>query len=329
MAAALPDEHGEGRGRWRYGARLGEGGLSVVYRALDVTGPLGEVALKVLRGGFRPDHAYEMHREAQWSLQRLHNEADPRYDAGAAGLFARYLEDHSGFQGPAPMGRGAFEAARRRFEAPGFAWDAALPRPGGSPYVVLELLPGEPLHVALRRTWTGGGPARGGRKGPPMLTQADHARVVAQLARACEYLAAHGLVHRDLRACNVQLVRRAPSCRLKVLDLGVCIAAEGALRTSTNPAVRVFDGRRAAAGYRWLPPEVSGACAAGIAPNFEWPAHSFDAYSLGVLWLELLVGRAAAGRLLAELAEGAPWSRAQERLGPGPGTAGLEVLVFC
>ncbi|CAK0884127.1 unnamed protein product [Prorocentrum cordatum] len=158
--SAFPDAYDEatGTGRWRYAGRLGEGGLAVVHRAVDVTGPWGEVALKVLRGAARPVHAFELHREAQWSLTRLHDRAAPGFDSEAAQLFPRCLEDHSGFEdfrfapgavraggadagGSAAGQRVAFEAQRRLLEAPDFDWGALGDGPTARrPYVVQELL---------------------------------------------------------------------------------------------------------------------------------------------------------------------------------------------
>jgi len=325
----LPDEYStESRsGRWRYLDCLGEGGLATVFRAVDVTGPLGEVALKVLRPNARWVHAFELHREAQWSLTRLHCGADPRYSESHAQLFARYLEDHSGITGactshgcnfPSCETGCSFDSQRRLMEASDFNWAALGQRPTARPYVVIELLPGEALHLVLRTCGERGELPSPAPSGP--LSHVERYTVLAQLAQACEYLQSFRLVHRDLRACNIQLVRREPTCEVRVLDLGVTIAAEEPLRCSANPAVRVFDGLQTAIGYDWLPWEIRVGGA-----NFEWPVHAFDVFSLGVLWLQLVAGQVGASGALAQLrAGGEEWSVVVRRL---PGVALCSVVV--
>eukprot|EP00747_Dinoflagellata_sp_TGD_P168704 gnl/TRDRNA2_/TRDRNA2_195718_c0_seq1.p1 gnl/TRDRNA2_/TRDRNA2_195718_c0~~gnl/TRDRNA2_/TRDRNA2_195718_c0_seq1.p1 ORF type:complete len:508 (+),score=79.36 gnl/TRDRNA2_/TRDRNA2_195718_c0_seq1:102-1625(+) len=303
--APLPDAYDDATssGRWRYHDRLGEGGLAVVYRATDMKCTLGEVALKVLRANTKPVHAFELHREAQWSLKRLHCEEDARYDPAFARLFVRCLEDHSGFPTV-----GDFDAHRRRMESPAFTWEQLPSKVPARqrPYIVLELLPGETLHAATscsRVVTPESSHAVSPVALPTPLSPEQRSVVLLQLSRACEYLRRFGLAHRDLRACNVQLCRRLPSCEVKVLDLGVAVATEKSLRCNASPAVHVFgkDGE-AQPGYDWLPWEVR----AGDL-NFEWPAHSFDVFSLGVLWLELLTSRAGARGILTRLAANEPW----------------------
>eukprot|EP00927_Polykrikos_kofoidii_P014659 TRINITY_DN16467_c0_g1_i2.p1 TRINITY_DN16467_c0_g1~~TRINITY_DN16467_c0_g1_i2.p1 ORF type:complete len:929 (-),score=168.05 TRINITY_DN16467_c0_g1_i2:191-2827(-) len=359
--ARLPDafDGATGKGRWRYHQQLGQGGLAVVHHATDMTGCLGDVAVKVLRGGARAVHAFELHREAQWSLLRLHNVADKRYDGPAAGLFVRCLEDHSGFpetydpcHKDGEVGRqdcGAFEVRRRRFETDGFDWEAAeaaaaaaasgmAAAPNGvtalrwrpRPYIVLELLPGETLHVSLQRAATvqpplpdAGAPLpqkQAAAVAPP-LSMSERRMALQQLATAANYLARFGLIHRDFRACNIQMCQRAPLLRVAVLDLGVAIAAEEPLRCTSNPSICVFQGPclKAGFGYDWLPWElrarvhVPGFASEVSIPageredqtvNFSWPTHAFDAFSLGVLWLELFLGKQAAREVLKRVAAG-------------------------
>jgi len=341
--AAYPDEYhaDNGSGRWKYLEKLGEGGLAIVYRALDMTGPLGEVAIKVLRTNARPVHAFELHREAQWSLTRLHRVEDSRYDAQAASLFAHYLEDHSGFEGfhggsDAP---GIFETRRQHYESPDFNWEALGVRPASRPYVVIELLKGESLHSAQFVTNASAAPqprecsallqrlkpaSFGDYLAAPRtpLTRADCHAIMLQLVRAVEYLASFDLIHRDLRACNVQLCQRLPSIEVKVLDLGVTIAAEESVRSSISPAIRVFSSKQAAKGYAWLPWEVRRD---GETANFELPVHSFDTFSLAVLGCELLAGRVAARATLQRLAEGEAWADAVASL---PALNGPSLAMF-
>jgi len=158
--AGLPDVYDPvtKTGRWRYDARLGEGGLGVVYRAFDITGPdgkagssHGEVALKVLKPRSKIPQkdarfVFEMHRESQWSMWYLHNQFDTRMKKERSTLFARYLEDHTGFSKFGPDG---FDKKRRAYEAPDFDWEKDGPTIPARPYVVMELVKGEPLHVVI------------------------------------------------------------------------------------------------------------------------------------------------------------------------------------
>eukprot|EP00929_Paragymnodinium_shiwhaense_P118894 TRINITY_DN90796_c0_g1_i1.p1 TRINITY_DN90796_c0_g1~~TRINITY_DN90796_c0_g1_i1.p1 ORF type:complete len:1559 (+),score=333.20 TRINITY_DN90796_c0_g1_i1:37-4713(+) len=326
----FPDQYDErsGRGRWRYIGRLGEGGLCIVHKALDMKAPSSrrEVAIKVLRHNALPVHAFELHREAQWSLTHLHCHTDKRFDAACSALFVRYLEDHTGFAEAQGEGAAAFAARRQRFEREDFNWQGLGPLRRPRPYVVMEFLPGEALHFTLRRRITAvKAPAK-----PSLLRRNREAEavqglcieerdeVVLQLAQACEYLHRFGLVHRDLRPCNLQLYERRTVddkkiCRMKVLDLGVTLAADDDLRQSRSPAVQVFSGRHltAANGYGWLPWEVRagavsslGGSTDGQNVNFQQPPHSFDAFSFGALWLEVLIGSAATPLILDRLAAG-------------------------
>eukprot|EP00439_Symbiodinium_sp_Y106_P055877 s3392_g7.t2 len=216
----LPDcyDSASGAGRWNYQARLGEGGLGVVYRAYDCSGSLGHVAVKVLkhpqRAYWGKQHCFSMHRESQWSLQKLHNTKDGRYCESAAKLFARYLEDYTGLLQVFP---GDFDARRKKFETPGMDWEKEGPIVSvASPYVVMELVEGEPLHVAMDREWRT--PSNHATKDPPPMSVHEKRQVLLQAARALEYLATFGLIHRDFRGCNMHLAERATEsspCKLK------------------------------------------------------------------------------------------------------------------
>jgi serine/threonine-protein kinase len=85
----------------------------------------------------------------------------------------------------------------------------------GSPFIVMELLDGEPLSALLRRE---------GRM-PPM-------RVVAILDQMLDALsAAHraGAVHRDLKPANVYVTRQAGGSEsIKLLDFGIAKLKDGA-----------------------------------------------------------------------------------------------------
>eukprot|EP00913_Durusdinium_trenchii_P003173 g2933.t1 len=263
---ALPDAHDPvtGHGRWLYEGRLGEGGLATVFRAWDCKGGLGFVAVKVLKKHSKAHarHAFAMHRESQWSLERLHNRADPRYSEEHAKLFARYLEDHTGF---VELGPEDFEERRKDFESPSFDWyKQRIDLPIASkPYVVMELVKGETLQVAM-----------------PSMSATEKRQVILQCATALEYLERFHMIHRDFRGCNMHLIAREKpneSCQLKILDLGVMISSEAGMEVNCNMAVQAFRRRgeteEKRKRYDWLPWEVRSACdeLQGAVKNFEPP----------------------------------------------------------
>jgi hypothetical protein len=90
---------------------------------------------------------------------------------------------------------------------------------------------------------------------------------------------------------------------LKVLDLGVMIAAEEGQEKNSNSAVQAFRRRGATEEkrrrYDWLPWEIrDGNEVKGPSVNFCRPPYSFDVFSLGVLILHLLVGKTEARCIL-------------------------------
>eukprot|EP00928_Gymnodinium_smaydae_P047064 TRINITY_DN313_c0_g1_i1.p1 TRINITY_DN313_c0_g1~~TRINITY_DN313_c0_g1_i1.p1 ORF type:complete len:1259 (+),score=246.01 TRINITY_DN313_c0_g1_i1:155-3931(+) len=310
--SGLPDVYdaATGTGRWRYEQKLGEGGLGVVYRCFDCTGSLGEVAVKVLKRNARTPHrdarhAFAMHRESQWSLLRLHDPSDSRYDEKAAGLFARYLEDHTGFAEMEPQ---CFDAKRKLYEARDFNWDHFCLELPPRPYVVIELVPGESLQTAIDRDRR---PASAGDE-HRAFTAAEKRKVLLDAARALEYLAAFRLIHRDFRGCNMHLVARASEdgsvCRLKVLDFGIMIAADEGQESNSNAAVQAFrrrgDTEEKRRRYDWLPWEVRLAYDDPKTVNFSPPPFSFDVFSFGVLVMHLLFGKTEARAKLERLEHG-------------------------
>ncbi|CAL1149601.1 unnamed protein product [Cladocopium goreaui] len=237
-------------GRWRRLRVLGSGGLAVVYLAEDMTGGLGKVALKVLRSQAQPVHAFELHREAFWSLTKLHCLEHPHYDSEMSKLFVKYFEDHTGFR----TSKADFDEHRRQHEADHFDWSEVRPLPG-RPYVVMEYLPGQALWAILN-------PKIRAETKTPAITPEERQLILVQVAKACVYLQKHQLIHRDLRPCNVQICRRGRRCQVKILDFGVMIAAERSLRQCQSSAVRVFGANRTPQdGYDWLPPEVDSSWA--------------------------------------------------------------------
>lgn len=331
--ANLPDVYDPvtQKGRWRYDARLGEGGLGVVYRAYDVTGPHENVAIKIHKARSKQSQkdarfVFELHRESQWSKWYLHNEFSQSYDKSKAERFARYVEDQTGFAGFGPDG---FDKKRRAYEATDFDWDKDGPEIPERPYVVMELVTGEPLHTVIDREFYPS-KKKGSEAVPPVLSVAEKHEVLLQAAQALEYLAPFGLIHRDFRGCNMHLVsRKGPdtSTQLKVLDLGIMIRAEDGQEYNSNQAVQAFqrkgmdeDKKRR---YDWLPWEVrKGADGTGPAVNFSPPAHSFDVFSLGVLALHMTIGRTKTRDFLDSLRH-----NAESRVDSNPIGLDPEVLV--
>eukprot|EP00929_Paragymnodinium_shiwhaense_P067882 TRINITY_DN34115_c1_g1_i3.p1 TRINITY_DN34115_c1_g1~~TRINITY_DN34115_c1_g1_i3.p1 ORF type:complete len:775 (-),score=185.39 TRINITY_DN34115_c1_g1_i3:444-2768(-) len=299
-------------GRWRYEARLGEGGLGVVYRALDCSGRLGHVAIKVLKprsvGGHKDGRfIFEMYRESQWSMWMLHNEFDARYDQQMSQLFVRYLEEHTGFGSIEPKG---FEKKREHFESPIFDWETNGPPLARRPYIVMELVQGEALHLAIDRQFVG---PRNSDKSDKLLSKEEKRDILLQAAKALEYLEKFGLIHRDFRGCNMHVytpssssqdgTNAAGSRKLKVLDLGIMITAHDGQVRNSNEAVKAFQRRgeteEKRKRYDWLPWEIRGGCDGSAAPvNFALPSFSFDVFSLGVLMLHMLIGRTKARAFL-------------------------------
>ena len=131
----------------------------------------------------------------------------------------------------------------------------------GRRFITMELLHGQTAHGWIRSTGVVGSPAR---------TEAA-VRVVATLAGALAALHSRGIIHRDVKASNV-IVLKDHSVRL--LDFGSAIA-EGVCGGITNPGE--FIGTFAYAA----PEQILGETVDG----------RIDVYSLGVLFYRLLTGK--------------------------------------
>ena len=133
--------------------------------------------------------------------------------------------------------------------------------PDGRPYCVMELLPGRTLADLLRER----API------PP-------AEVVAYLAPLCEALgAAHtaGVVHRDVKASNVMVLREGSPPTVKLLDFGVAKVVEAGAAGITTI------GQQLGSLASMSPEQVRGQPVDARA----------DVYALGVLLYQLLTGR--------------------------------------
>ena len=125
-----------------------------------------------------------------------------------------------------------------------------------TPFIVMELLPGETLADRLQRE---------GR-----LPPGDAERIAVQVADALQAAHDAGIVHRDVKPGNVML---APGGGVKVMDFGVAAAAWAAPLTSTGTTIGTAS---------YLSPEQ----AAG-----ERATPASDVYALGCVLYEMLTGR--------------------------------------
>jgi len=126
----------------------------------------------------------------------------------------------------------------------------------GRPYLVTELVVGQPLDLLLRRD------------GP--LAWRTAAEVGEAVAAALAYAHGGGIVHRDLKPANVMLT---PWGHVKVLDFGIALAP------TWTP---ITDGGRVHGTAEYLSPEQA---------RGDGVDGRSDLYSLGVVLYELLTGR--------------------------------------
>jgi hypothetical protein len=197
-------------------ARIGVGGMAEVWRADDTV--LGRpVAVKVLDPSIGSDTTIRIatHREARAAAGLTHPNITRVYDYG----------------------------------------EAALPRGGLAPYLVMELVEGADLAERLTA-------------GP--LPWPDAASIAAQVAAGLAAAHAAGVVHCDIKPGNVMLTATG----VKILDFGIA-GLSGASSSSSSGEVRY-----GTVGYL-APERLAGAD----------PTPAGDVYSVGVLLAEALVGR--------------------------------------
>jgi serine/threonine-protein kinase len=126
---------------------------------------------------------------------------------------------------------------------------------GGSAYLVMELVPGEPLSAILERE--------------RVLSPDRTLNIIAQTARALAVAHGQGLVHRDVKPGNLLIT---PDHRVKVTDFGIARLADQVPLTQTGQVMGTA---------QYLAPEqATGQQATG----------SSDIYSLGVIGYECLTG---------------------------------------
>jgi eukaryotic-like serine/threonine-protein kinase len=163
------------------------------------------------------------------------------------------------------------DEARRRFHKEALAL-AKLSHPhiaavydvgeqDGIDYIVMECVPGESLAAKLR---------------PGPLTLKDATSIILQIAEALEEAHEQGVIHRDLKPANVMVT---PKGRVKVLDFGLAKL----LAVARDPLVSVTETRGLLGTPLYMSPEQ--------AQEENLDART-DLWNLGVIYYELLTGRA-------------------------------------
>ena len=219
MTALAPGGHVDEARRYVLESRIATGGMGEVWSARDTVLDR-PVAVKVLKSEYADDPLFRQRfeTEARHAAALQHPGIASVYDYGASSL-----DDGS-----------------------------STPRP----YLVMELVEGQPLSALLR-------------PGAPLDPEAAR-DLLAQAAEALGVAHAAGIVHRDVKPANLLVT---PDRRVKVTDFGIARAAEGMALTQTGEVM----GTPA-----YISPEQAEGGTATAAS---------DVYALGVVAFECLTGR--------------------------------------
>lgn len=206
-------------GRYRLAEQLAAGGMGEVWKGVDEV--LGrEVAVKLLHHQYAADPTFRarFRAEAQYTARLTHPGIAQVYDYGEQD------GEQDGEQ-------------------------------GGISFLVMELVPGEPLSALLERH--------------RRLTADVTLDVVAQAARALQSAHAVGLIHRDIKPGNLLVT---PDGAVKLTDFGIARAVEAVTLTQTGMVMGTA---------HYVSPEQ--AAGKPLTP-------ATDIYSLGVVAYECLAG---------------------------------------
>jgi serine/threonine-protein kinase len=204
--------------RYRLDTRIAIGGMGEVWRAQDET--LGRtVAVKVLKPEYADDSSF---------VERFRAEA--RNTARLA---------HSGIATVYDYGEVPVEGAA-----------------GSSAYLVMELVPGQPLSMILRE------------RGP--LRPSETMSIIGQTALALQAAHERGIIHRDVKPGNLMIM---PDGRVKVTDFGIARATDEIPLTQTGTVLGT--------SYYLAPEQAAG----------REVTSASDVYSLGIVAYECLAGR--------------------------------------
>ncbi len=206
--------------RYRFESRIATGGMGEVWRATDTS--LGRpVAIKVLKSEYADDPLFRsrFETEARHAAALHHPGVASVYDVGESPLLG--AEDGSG-----------------------------MPRP----FLVMELVDGQPLSALLRR----------GPLDPDAVRD-----LMAQAADAIGAAHRAGIVHRDVKPANLLVT---PDRQVKITDFGIARASDGLGLTGTGQVMGT---------PQYLSPEQARGGTATPAS---------DVYALGVVAFECLAG---------------------------------------
>jgi serine/threonine protein kinase len=128
--------------------------------------------------------------------------------------------------------------------------------PGDTGYIVMELVPGQPLSAMLRE--------RG------HLAPYEAMSIIGQAAQALEVAHASGVIHRDIKPGNLMVM---PDGHVKVTDFGIARATDDIPLTTTGDVLGT--------SYYLSPEQTSGHPATSAS----------DIYSLAIVAYESLAGR--------------------------------------
>jgi eukaryotic-like serine/threonine-protein kinase len=205
--------------RYRLTSRIAGGGMGEVWRATDDV--LGrEVAVKILRREYVDDPTF---------LARF--QAEARHTANLS---------HPNIAAVYDFGEG----------------DPAQPGEAGSPFLVMENVPGDPLSTIVSRE---------GRLDPDRTMD-----VVGQAALGLQAAHDAGVIHRDVKPGNILVT---PTGDVKITDFGIARATNSVPLTQTGAIMGT--------AYYISPEQASGGA---VTP-------ASDIYSLGIVAYECLTGR--------------------------------------